>query len=103
MNCHKDNKKVQSNHKHNPLKHMIHMILCCGLPIVIIVFLPLIARVSPSAGGEIGRILPYLCPIMMISMIIMMMSGNKKKNCCDSNKNHDNINIEVEELKKPIE
>ncbi|MBU3104513.1 hypothetical protein [Clostridium gasigenes] len=102
MNCHKDNKKNKSKHKHSPLKHMLHMVLCCGLPIVIIAFLPLIMRFSPSTGGVLARIVPFLCPVMMILMIPMMMGGNKNKSCCES-KNNDHGNKEVAKFKQPIE
>jgi hypothetical protein len=84
MNCH-GNKK-ESHHNHSPLKHILHMVLCCGLPIVIVGFLPLITRLSPNAGNFVARIVPFLCPIMMLAMIPMMFSGNKKGSCCDDKK-----------------
>lgn len=90
MNYHENNK----GHKHSPLKHMLHMVLCCGLPIVIVGFLPLITRVSPGAGSFVSRIVPFLCPIMMVSMMVMMMGGGKKKSCCD-NTNEENSNKEI--------
>lgn len=97
MNCHednKDNKDNQGKHKHSPLKHMLHMVLCCGLPIVLLGFLPLITRFSPGAGSVLAKIVPFLCPIMMIPMVIMMMGGNKKKDCCDiTNTHHDNKEV----------
>ncbi|WML34056.1 hypothetical protein [Clostridium sp. OS1-26] len=88
MNCHEDKKQNQGNHKHSPLKHMLHMIVCCGLPIIIIGLLPVITRFSPSAGNVIGRIAPFICPIMMIFMIPMMMSNNKNGSCCDTKKSN---------------
>lgn len=102
MDFHEDNKVNQGGHKHSPLKHMLHMVICCGLPIVIVAFLPLITRISPSAGSFIGRIVPFLCPIMMISMMWMMMGGNKKKSCCDNSDENFENNKPVE-LNKPIE
>jgi hypothetical protein len=67
------------------------MALCCGLPIIIIGALPLITRFSPGAGGILLRIAPFICPIMMISMMLMMFRGNKKGSCCsDANESHDN-------------
>lgn len=90
MNCHGDNKEKQGNqenHDHSPLKHMLHMIICCGLPIVILALLPVISRVSPSAGSVIGKIVPFLCPLMMIMMIPMMMGSNKKSSCCNNRRN----------------
>lgn len=102
MNCHGDNKKNQGNHNHSPLKHILHMILCCGLPIVIIGFLPLISRYSLNAGSLLGKIAPFLCPIMMILMIPMMFGSSKKRSCCD-NTNDDHDNGKSPEINKPIE
>lgn len=102
MNCHEDNKGKKGNHNHSPLKHMLHMVICCGLPIVILALLPLISRLSPSAGSTISRIVPFLCPLMMIGMIPMMLGGNKKESCCDD-KNNDHDNKELPKLNKPVE
>jgi hypothetical protein len=70
------------------------MILCCGLPIVIVIFLPLISRVSPGAGSFVSRIVPFLCPLMMIGMLPMMLGGNKKKSCCDDKNENNNKEFE---------
>lgn len=87
---------MKKEHNHNPLKHMLHMVLCCGLPIVIISFLPLIARFSPDTGNVIEKIVPFLCPIMMTSMVLMMSRGSGKENCCDnSNKDHNKKSIDI--------
>lgn len=89
MNCHGNDDKNHKGHGHSPLKHMLHMILCCGLPLVIVGFLPLISRVSPGAGNFVSRIVPFLCPIMMIGMMGSMMGGmgdKKKKSCCEDSK-----------------
>lgn len=91
MNCHGNNEKNQGKHSHSPLKHMWHMILCCGLPIVVIGLLPVIAKYSPAAGGFLGRVAPLLCPIMMLMMLPMMFRGNKNGSCCDDKtENQDN-------------
>jgi len=90
MNCHKDNKESNETHKHSPLKHMLHMVLCCGLPIVIIGLLPFIARFSPGTSKMLAVITPFLCPLMMLLMIPMMMGGNKKKSCCENKTNEVN-------------
>lgn len=86
MNCHDENKEKKMVHKHSPLKHILHMALCCGLPIIIIGALPLITRFSPAGGEIIGRITPFLCPIMMLLMLPMMFRGSKKGSCCDGTK-----------------
>ncbi|MEA4849783.1 MAG: hypothetical protein VB106_21335 [Clostridiaceae bacterium] len=76
--------------KHSAWRHMLHMALCCGLPIIIIVALPLIARFSPWTAGVLGRIAPFLCPLMMLSMLPMMFGGGRKGSCCDNkNENRD--------------
>lgn len=89
MKCHGNSTENHKGHKHSPLNHMIHMIICCGLPMLIVGFLPLIARVNPGAVSFISKIVPFLCPIMMVGMIFSMMGGmgnSKKKSCCeDSN------------------
>jgi FtsH-binding integral membrane protein len=100
MNCHDDNKQNQKSHQHSPTKHMWHMILCCALPIVVIGILPFVARFSPSASGLLGRIAPFLCPLMMLAMLPMMFGGNKKASCCDDRTQNDNKPLE---LNKPAE
>lgn len=102
MNYHGDNKGKQGNHKHSPLKHMLHMVLCCGLPIVIVGFLPLITKLSPGAGSFVSKIVPFLCPLMMIGMLPMTFGGNKKSSCCD-NKNDEIDQRKLPELNKPVE
>lgn len=85
MNCHDNNKENKKMKGHSPIKHMLHMVLCCGLPVLIIFALPFIARISPGAAGILGVIAPFLCPVMMIGMLLMMYGGRKKsRDCCDT-------------------
>jgi glucan phosphoethanolaminetransferase (alkaline phosphatase superfamily) len=79
------NKNSHKGKEHSPMKHMLHMILCCGLPIIIIAMLPFIASFSPAMAGVLGVIAPFICPVMMGGMMIMMFCGNKKS-CCAENK-----------------
>lgn len=51
--------------------HMLHMILCCGLPLLILLVLPLFGY-----SGILQRIVPFICPVMMLLMIPMMMRGH---------------------------
>ena len=102
MNCHGDNKGKQGGHKHSTLKHMLHMIICCGLPIVIVGFLPLISRISPDAGNFVSSIVPFLCPLMMIGMIPMMLGGHKKDDHQDNAKEIQTSN-KVSELNNHVE
>lgn len=101
MNCHENKKDGKGTHKHGALKHMLHMALCCGLPIVIIGALPLITRFSPGAAGVLGKIAPFLCPIMMLLMLPMMFGANKKRSCCEDAS--ESQNNKAYELKKQVE
>jgi hypothetical protein len=91
-----NNKGNKNSHEHSPLKHMFHMVLCCGLPIVIIMLLPLIAGISPAAAGILGVVAPFICPIMMGGMLLMMFRKGKSS-CCDETKassdNTENISM----------
>ncbi len=86
MNCHEHSKEGQTSHKHSSLKHILHMAICCGLPILVIALLPIISRVSPSASGVIAFIVPFLCPIMMILMLPRMLGGNMEIDSCQGKK-----------------
>jgi hypothetical protein len=102
MNCHEENHGKHTTGKHSPIKHLLHMILCCGLPIIIIGLLPVISRFSPSASGVLARIAPFICPIMMLSMLPMMLRGNKESSRCDNK----NLNLNEEKslkIKKTID
>jgi hypothetical protein len=83
------NKENQNNNGHSPMKHMFHMILCCGLPVIIILSLPFVGRFSPAVAGVLGFIAPFIWPIMMGGMMLMMF-GKKKTNCCDKTKTESN-------------
>lgn len=106
MSCHgnnnENNNQNKGTHNHSPIKHLLHMILCCGLPILIFAALPFISRVSPGASRLLAVIAPFICPIMMIGMIPMMFGGgkNKKSSCCENKGNNDSTQLE---LNKPIE
>jgi hypothetical protein len=98
MSCH-GNKENNKGHNHSPLKHMLHMILCCGLPILIFAALPFISRVSPGSSRILSVIAPFICPIMMIGMIPMMLGrGNKRKSsCCESKEDNKTAQLELNE------
>lgn len=84
MSCHGNNNNGRGSHKHSPLKHLLHMAICCGLPIVILSALPLISRLNPAAAGVLEKITPFLCPLMMLAMLPMMFGGGRKGSCCDN-------------------
>ncbi len=97
MSCHGNNNENKGTHNHSPIKHMLHMILCCGLPILIIASLPFVSKFSPGASRLLTVIAPFICPIMMIGMIPMMLGGgkNKKSSCCEGKENNSNAQIEL--------
>ena len=93
MKCCDDKQEEQGVKKHSPIKHMLHMVICCGLPILIIGFLPFIARFSPRISIILGFIAPFICPLMMGGMMFMIFKGNghkKKPTCCDKKENETN-------------
>lgn len=102
MSCHEENKEKRESHKHSPLKHVLHMALCCGLPIVIVAALPLITRFSPAGGDIMGKLAPFICPVMMLLMLPMMFRNNKKGSCCDVTKEY-NPDDKHQEVNKATE
>lgn len=69
------NKNGKGNH--SPMKHMLHMILCCALPIIVLFSIPFISKISPGSDRALTFIAPLICPIMMFAMIPMMFGGKK--------------------------
>jgi hypothetical protein len=59
------------------MSHMLMMILCCGLPLLLLLLIPTIGRFIPGSAGFLGSIVPFLCPLMMIAMIPMMIKSFK--------------------------
>lgn len=80
MNCHNSKNDNQSNQEkpHSPLKHMLHMILCCAIPILLVAALPFL-KLNGTLNTAILAISPLICPIMMGFMVFMMVKGSKKK------------------------
>ena len=77
----------QHVHKHNPMKHMWMMVLCCGLPLLLLLAVPFLGVFGLRSKLTILSVIPFLCPIMMLFMIPMMMKSSKDgKSCCDENK-----------------
>lgn len=69
------------------LKGIGLMGVCCLLPIIITVLLPLLSGLFGVAGTRIASITASLvCPIMMIAMIFMMSKGH---GCCSKEKKDD--------------
>lgn len=82
MNCCRHNHDKQSNHESGNkghLKHMLMMILCCGLPIGLLLLMPFISSVLPGSANLMRFAVPLLCPIIMIAMIPMMIRDRKSQ------------------------
>jgi hypothetical protein len=84
MNFHGNNKN-RENKKHNPMKHMLMMVLCCGLPLLIIGALSFI-NIGVRYKTAISGIAPLICPIIMVLMMGMMFKDSKCGNCCSEKK-----------------
>ncbi len=92
MNCHGnhgDNGNGQENGHKGHLSHMWMMLLCCGIPVLLLLLVPFLAR---NGGSGIAKLLtvvaPFICPLMMIFMIPAMFKLGKSKadkNNFDSN------------------
>lgn len=86
MNCHGNNHNHGGNGKKtNPIKHMLMMVLCCGLPMLIVAVLPFI-KIGGGAKAALASIAPFICPLMMVFMLPMMFKGMKKEDCCHEKK-----------------
>lgn len=59
-------------------KHMILMILCCLVPIIILL-------IGPKTGifTKFSWLVPLLCPVLMIGMMLPMMFKHKDKEKAD--------------------
>ena len=86
MNNYENDEKKENKDSHSSRKHMLLMILCCGLPVLLIAVLPFLK--IGNAGFKLGlaSIIPFLCPIMMLFMIPMMLKGSKNGKSCHENK-----------------
>ena len=92
MNCHKN--KNGENKKHNPIKHMLMMVLCCGLPFILVAVLPFLS-IGGGFKAVITGIAPFICPLMMLFMIPMMFKGMKNGYCCSGKKEVDNEQMKI--------
>jgi F0F1-type ATP synthase assembly protein I len=76
MNCCGHNKQEHANHNK---KHILMMALCCGLPVLILMLLPLLKGIFPGASLVLGGIVPFLCPVMMFIMMFFMFRDGKSE------------------------
>jgi hypothetical protein len=85
-NCHGNNSDNNKGNKHKGhLSHMLMMILCCGAPMLLLFLITILGRSNFGISGFFSRILPFLCPLMMLLMLPMMLKKDKGNK---SNQNH---------------
>lgn len=84
MNCcnhnNNNNNRNSNGHGHgvhNHLGHMWMMLLCCGLPVIVLAVISLLGTGFPGVRTALYGILPFLCPVMMIAMLPMMFIRGK--------------------------
>ena len=77
MNCCTHNSKdtnqnsQKKQHVHGHLSHIVMMALCCGAPVLILLAIPLLGSSLPGLRAILAGIAPFLCPLMMISMMFL--------------------------------
>ena len=86
MNEHENDGKKENKGAHCSMKHMLMMVLCCGLPILLIIALPFLKIGSTGFRVTLASIIPFLFPVMMLFMIPMMLKGSKEGKSCHDNK-----------------
>ncbi|MBU3160829.1 hypothetical protein KPL37_13870 [Clostridium frigoris] len=85
-NINDENKENKGGH--SSIKHILMMVLCCGLPILLIAVLPFLKIGNTAFRITLASIIPFLCPILMLFMIPMMLKGSKKGKSCNNNNNN---------------
>lgn len=80
-----NNINPEKDSKNIVLKHGLIMMLCCLIPIVIILGLPLFG----ISGGFIYNLVFLLCPVLHIGMMFMMRKSNHNNSCHSHNKGQD--------------
>ena len=88
MNDDVNNEKKENKGSHSSMKHILMMVLCCGLPILLIAVLPFLKIGNTAFRITLASIIPFLCPILMLFMIPMMLKGSKKGKSCNNNNNN---------------
>jgi len=75
LKCSQGSEKESNMKKHMP--HMFMMVLCCGLPVLLLFLVPLIASANPALGAKLLPVIPFLCPVLMGGMMFFMFKKEK--------------------------
>lgn len=65
-------------------KHLLHIGICCGIPLLILFLLPAFYSLNPKLGSLLSWVTPFICPLMMLPMMVMMIRNDKS--CCKKEK-----------------
>ena len=76
----------EKGHKKGILSHGILMLLCCMIPIALLLALPYLNIKSPAMQAVLSGGIFLLCPLMHVGMMFFMSKGNKKEDKNDGNK-----------------
>lgn len=82
MNCHGRNNQGANDHgtEHKGHgRHMLLMILCCAIPVILLMLLPVLKINSPALESILPFAVLLLCPLMHIAMIHIMLRKDKRK------------------------
>lgn len=70
---------MNENNRKN-LKRFLLLSLCCIIPVLLLLAVPLISSYSVSNALAISFIAPFICPIVMGGALFFIFKGNKS--CC---------------------
>ena len=80
-----DKKKGNKCRRHSMKRMLSLMVLCCGLPILLIVLLP---SLNVGISFTLISMITILCPLMMLFMIPMMLKGSKESKSGQDEEKH---------------
>ncbi|TCT15567.1 hypothetical protein EDC18_103273 [Natranaerovirga pectinivora] len=81
--CNKNNKDNTSNNEEQNkmgIKHMLIMVLCCAIPITLLLVLPLLNIPDGRFSAILSMGIFLLCPLLHIGLMGVMMKKSKKHN-----------------------
>lgn len=79
MKCHGENNNTEK--ERIPIKAILMMVFCCGLPMLIVGAIPLLS-IGTGSKALLLAAAPFICPILMLVMIPMVFKGMKTRDCC---------------------
>jgi hypothetical protein len=90
-----NNQKNQHAHHGGHMSHMWMMALCCGAPLILLFAVSLLGTGLPGVKAVLLNVVPFICPIMMIGMILMMFMHGKHDDNCSEEKQGDKNALNV--------